>query len=863
MNYRGRYPGGAGRAAYSPPGRTAALALVALAAALMILSGTTGLPAEGSAWPFSRRTPVQPQDVKSSPLLADIDGDGNLEMLCGDGNYLRCLNADGSERWSVNLGSWVGSSPAAWDVNGDGRMEVFVGAEDGFLYGFDYRGNALSQWGWPKKTYLDSHGDKPRGVFSSPAIGDITGDGKMEIVVGSWGELIWAWTYTGEVVGGFPVDVRDTIWSSPALGDVNGDGRSEVVIGVDCSGWMFPIGGLIYVLDGEGRSLPGWPLHVPQVVWSSPALADLTGDGYLDIVVGTGHYWKEPDARYIYGWDYQGNSLPGWPVSTASYVFSSPAIGDVTGDGRLEVVAIDLNQWTYVVAADGNVISKTKSAGVEFGSPVLGDSDGDGKVDVVYDFQNAPALGDMDGSGTVDIAYNCRIVKTEAQYNPGKFPWPMFGRDSRRTACVGASSPEYPSRFYFAEGYTGDGFRQYLCIGNRNKHPAGVELEFMFPGGETRLETLTLPPGSRATVDVNQVVGPGREVSTMVRSRERGLVVERPMYFNYRGNWPGGTDVVGTTTASDRWYFAEGTTLPGFEQYFTVQNPGDEAARLTFNYMMEDASRPVFTETVAPRSRATFRALDHIGAGRNASLLLGSDRFVVAERLMYFNYRGRWTGGHCVMGATSPAKEWYFAEGTTREGFEEYLCIQNPNTEPMTVVLEVISGDGQGEPITRSYRVPDRRRLTVDMNQVAGPGKDISVSLKSDYAFVAERAMYFNYQDSVTGGHILMGANRAKDSWFFAEGYTGPGFDEWICIQNPGEIPADIEITYYPEQGSALTTSHRVPAGSRHTVSVNRDAGSNLSLSAQVDSSVPVICERSMYFRYDNAWPGGHVVMGF
>jgi len=55
-----------------------------------------------------------------------------------------------------------------------------------------------------------------------------------------------------------------------------------------------------------------------------------------------------------------------------------------------------------------------------------------------------------------------------------------------------------------------------------------------------------------------------------------------------------------------------------------------------------------------------------------------SSRPIVCERPMYFLYAGAWSGGHCVTGVTAPATDWHFAEGTTREGFDEWLCLQNP-----------------------------------------------------------------------------------------------------------------------------------------------------------------------------------------
>ena len=233
----------------------------------LTFSSTTDKPGPGLGSPAGSN--------RSSPCVADIDGDGKDEIISGVGNALVCHNCDGSQRWARETNGRVSSSPAAWDVNGDGRMEIFVGNEAAWTWGFDSAGNNLLQW--PKQLPPARPCDQP-GAFSSPAIGDIDGDGSMEIVIGCWGMRLWAWHWQGPVVPGFPVDMRDTIWSSPAIGDVNGDGRNEIVIGSDCTagpGWPYPSGGLVFVMNGAGQNLPGWPQWVPQVVWSSPALGDI------------------------------------------------------------------------------------------------------------------------------------------------------------------------------------------------------------------------------------------------------------------------------------------------------------------------------------------------------------------------------------------------------------------------------------------------------------------------------------------------------------------------------------------------------------------------------------------------------------
>ena len=134
--------------------------------------------------------------------------------------------------------------------------------------------------------------------------------------------------------------------------------------------------------------------------------------------------------------------------------------------------------------------------------------------------------------------------------------------------------------------------------------------------------------------------------------------------------------------------------------------------------------------------------------------------------------------------------------------------------------------------------------------------------------FIAERPLYFNYRGLAghawTGGDNVLGAMAPSlADWFFGEGYTGPGFEQWLCVQNPGSQVANLRITYFTEGGSPLVRELEVPAASRLTVSVNSDAGAGLAVSTLVESDSPVIVERPMYFDFGGRWSGGHTVLGY
>jgi hypothetical protein len=106
---------------------------------------------------------------------------------------------------------------------------------------------------------------------------------------------------------------------------------------------------------------------------------------------------------------------------------------------------------------------------------------------------------------------------------------------------------------------------------------------------------------------------------------------------------------------------------------------------------------------------------------------------------MYFNYRGVWTGGHNVMGANQPSNEWYFAEGTTRAGFDEWLCIMNPDSE-RDAKVNVSYMNATGEVKVKEYGVPKSSRFTVDVNGEVGADQDISIKVVSTGAAVVVEA---------------------------------------------------------------------------------------------------------------------------
>jgi len=312
--------------------------------------------------------------------------------------------------WPQTTGYGLTSSAALGDLDGDGNLEVVLGGHDGKVYAWHHDGTPVA--GWPQATGRD--------VYSSPALGDLEGDGKLEVVVGSTDGKVYAWHHDGTPVAGWPQTTGGGVASSPALGDLDGDGNLEVVVGSD--------DGKVYAWQHDGTPVGGWPqiTTVGSYVRSSPALGDLDGDGNLEVVAGS------YDGK-VYAWHADGIPVAGWPQTPGNVVYpvdTSPALGDLDGDGKLEAL-VECNHRVYAWHYDGTRVTgwPQTTGGSDLGCPALGDLDGDGKLEVVSGcingqvyvwhadgtpvigwqwtpgaiLDNPPALADLDGDARLEV----------------------------------------------------------------------------------------------------------------------------------------------------------------------------------------------------------------------------------------------------------------------------------------------------------------------------------------------------------------------------------------------------------------------------------------------------------------------------
>ncbi len=317
-----------------------------------------------------------------------------------------------------------------------GRIRVFDAAAD-------YSILASVNMGWEAYNTADGQ--------TRPALGDVDGDGKDEIVVGYGGagggwigvfdDADAGYSFLASVNVGWQAYNAADGQTRPACGDVDGDGKDEIVVGY---GTFTANGGTIKIFDDADANYAqlawenvGWTDYNAADGQTRPALGDVDGDGKDEIVVGyggAGNGWVRVFDDAAAGYASLRWIRAGWQEYRAANGETRPACGDIDGDGYDEIV---VGFGTYT--ANGGLIRVFDDAAASYAS-IGWIKAGWGFYDAV-DGQTRPACGDVDGDGKDEIVVGYGSagdgwigVFDDAVSNYASLAWKNVGWDDYNTA---------------------------------------------------------------------------------------------------------------------------------------------------------------------------------------------------------------------------------------------------------------------------------------------------------------------------------------------------------------------------------------------------------------------------------------------
>jgi len=395
----------------------------------------------------------------ASPRVVDLDGDGDREVVVATREgTVYAWRSDGAPFLPLSdppgvfglVPGGVAYSPAVADLDGDGTAEVVAASAAGSLYVWSH-------------TDLDTDGladvhavafplsiDGP--ASSAPMAVDLDGDEMLDVAVASQGGFLTVVEHSGAHVGASPYAFGHLVLDDVTLtaSDLDADGVQEVVMSTTNRGWVVAV-------NGDGTPVDGWPVYMPR--WTDDRVFLVSGD--LDRAAGGGEEIVAAGSDgVVAAWDRTGEPLKGWPVDLRRPISSRPAVADLEGDGYLEIVVpagatkmVGL-RWNGSMAENWPLeLDRGDSAGVAPSSPIVGDLDGDGALDVVatgpdgnvfsWDARSgeatpgfplssdppagSPWAGDIDGDGMTDLLISGdsgRILVYELPYeSTGPFVW--------------------------------------------------------------------------------------------------------------------------------------------------------------------------------------------------------------------------------------------------------------------------------------------------------------------------------------------------------------------------------------------------------------------------------------------------------
>lgn len=315
--------------------------------------------------------------------------------------------------------------------------------------------------------------------------------------------------------------------------------------------------------------------------------------------------------------------------------------------------------------------------------------------------------------------------------------------------------------------------------------------------------------------------------------------------------------------ASDRWYFAEGSSAAGYDQRILLYNPFPDEAVLSINFFTPSGreSRANLGDIAVPAGDFKIVKVNDFILRRRvlATYIEAARGRVVAWRQMFARPDDSAHGTSLSLGATRAAATWYFPDGSVGDGVTERISVLNPSSDSEAVVTVSLptKKDPLQPPALREVAIPPETVKSFTLDEIVrGKQSDVGgvgAVVRSSEPVVVERMM--SYQDDGGGVTAEVGASKAYRGVVVVPPVTTDVVADDLYILNPGSSNARVSVSLHFGDGSrspGAMQDLKVRAGARIAVRLLFYSRRGMTI-AVVTSDSPVVAERVAFGSNDAA----------